>query len=330
MKKSRFSDLLVCVVGYGSIGRRHASNIKSLGAQVVVFRSGLGNSKAPNFDTSLKFIYKIDDLLTLRPDAMVICNPTSLHLDFISIAVDLGIHIFVEKPVAHNSLDFEPLIESIKRKKLITCVGYMMRYDTGIKAIKQALEQSQIGKVTSAIIEWGSYLPSWHPWEDYKDSYAGRKSLGGGAVLTCSHEIDTARYLLGDYIDVRVSGGSSSVLGLEVEDYVDIFSRHHSGATCLMHIDWFQKQGRRTVKIIGEEGRLEWDFFAKDLHMYCEDSGRRLLASSGDNINKLYIENMEDFLSSIIDSKETLCNLDEGLATLSVCELILNELNKNG
>jgi len=74
----------------------------------------------------------------------------------------------------------------------------MMRYDTGIKAIKQALEQGQIGNVTSAIVEWGSYLPGWHPWEDYRDGYAGTKNLGGGAVLTCSHEIDTARYLFGE------------------------------------------------------------------------------------------------------------------------------------
>lgn len=160
MKKSRFSNLLVCVVGYGSIGRRHASNIKSLGANVVVYRSGLVNSKAPNFDTSLKFIYEIDDLLALKPDAMVICNPTSLHFDFISIAIDLGIHIFTEKPVAQNSSAFERILEGIKKKKLITCVGYMMRYDTSIKAMKNALEQGQIGKVTSAIIEWGSYLPN--------------------------------------------------------------------------------------------------------------------------------------------------------------------------
>jgi predicted dehydrogenase len=329
VKKSRYSDLLVCVVGYGSIGRRHAANIKNLGARVVVYRSGLANSNTPNFDTSLKFIYEKDDLLMLKPDAMVICNPTSLHFDFLSIAVDSGIHVFVEKPVAGNSSGFEALLESIERKKLVTCVGYMMRYDTRIKAMKQVLEQGQIGNVTSAIIEWGSYLPSWHPWENYKDGYAGRKSLGGGAVLTCSHEIDTARYLLGDFINVTVSGGSSSVLGLEVEDYVDIFSRHYSGATCLMHIDWFQKQGRRTVQIIGEEGRLEWDFFEKDLYLYSGDSGRVRMASSSNDINKLYIENMEDFLSSIVDSKETLCSLEDGLATLSVCELILDRLNEN-
>ncbi len=330
MKQSRFSDLLVCVVGYGSIGRRHVSNIKSLGAQVVVYRSGLGNSKTPNFDASLQFIYDIDDLLSLQPDAMVICNPTSLHFEFISIAVDSGLHVFVEKPVADSSSAFEALLESIKTKRLITCVGYMMRYDTRIKAMKQALVHGQIGKVTSAIIEWGSYLPNWHPWEDYKDGYAARKSLGGGAVLTCSHEIDTARYLLGDFLDVTVSGGSSAVLGLNVEDYVDIFSRHLSGATCLMHIDWFQKQGRRTVQIIGEEGRLEWDFFAKDLHLYCGNSSHALLASSSEDINKMYLENMEDFLSSIVDSKETLCSLEEGLATLSVCELILDRLAENG
>ncbi len=329
MINSKFSDLVVCIVGYGSIGRRHASNIKSLGAQVIVYRSGLAHSQTPNFDPSLKFVYELDDVLAIKPDAMVICNPTSLHSGFIATAVDLGIHFFVEKPVANNSTGFEAMLESIKVKKLVTCVGYMMRYDAGIIAMKKALDEGLLGKVTSAIIEWGSYLPNWHPWEDYKDSYAGRRSLGGGAVLTCSHEIDTARYLLGDFIDITVSGGSSSILGLDVEDYVDIFSKHRSGTTCLMHIDWFQKQGRRYIQIIGEEGRLEWDFFTKELNLYCGDSGGSLIARSSDDINQLYTENMEDFLKSIVESKQTVCNLEDGLVTLSVCELILNRLNEN-
>ena len=204
-----------------------------------------------------------------------------------------------------------------------------MRYDTGIKAIKQILELGQIGTVSSAIIEWSSYLPDWHPWEDFKDSYAGKKNLGGGVVLTCSHEIDTARYLFGDFIDVAVSGGSSSLLGLEVEDHVDIFSRHNTGTTCLIHIDWFQKQGQRTIKIIGENGRLEWNFHTKDLYMYSSDTNKVLMANSTSDINELYLKNMEDFLTSIIDSKQTSCTLEEGLATLQVCELILNRLNKN-
>ena len=72
----------------------------------------------------------------------------------------------------------------------------MMRYHKEINLIKEIIDSGQLGRITSSHINWSTYLPDWHPWEDYSESYASNSEMGGGAILTCSHEIDTMNYLL--------------------------------------------------------------------------------------------------------------------------------------
>lgn len=72
-----------------------------------------------------------------------------------------------------------------------------------------------------ATAHWGEYLPDWHPWEDYRQSYAARADLGGGAVLTLSHPLDYLRWLAGEVDSVSAQMGSRP-LELEVEDYAEI------------------------------------------------------------------------------------------------------------
>ena len=55
---------------------------------------------------------------------------------------------------------------------------------------KELLEQEKIGKVISVQAENGSYFPDLHPHEDYRISYAGKKVLGGGIILTQIHDVD--------------------------------------------------------------------------------------------------------------------------------------------
>ena len=46
--------------------------------------------------------------------------------------------------------------------------------------IKEWLDQKLLGKIFSVSVDMGEYLPSWHPWEDYRQSYAGKENMGGG------------------------------------------------------------------------------------------------------------------------------------------------------
>ena len=77
-------------------------------------------------------------------------------------------------------------------------IGCNMRFHSGIKLMRQLIDKKEIGRIISVYAENGSFMPDWHPWENYRISYASNMRLGGGVVLTQIHEIDYLYWLFGD------------------------------------------------------------------------------------------------------------------------------------
>ena len=92
-------------------------------------------------------------------------------------------------------------------------MGNQFRFHPCIKKIHQLVKQKKIGKIISVQVENGSYLPDWHPYEDHAISYASKKKLGGGVVLTQIHDIDYLYWIFGNPKSVfSVTGKIISIL----------------------------------------------------------------------------------------------------------------------
>src|SRR5205085_9733157 len=117
-----------------------------------------------------------------------------------------------------------------------------------------------IGQVLSVRAEVGQYLPDWHPEDDYGASYAAQSRLGGGAVLTLSHELDYVRWIVGEVTDVRSITMHASSLGMDVEDVAEVLTRHSSGALASIHMDFLDRSYNRRSRWIGEEGTISWEW----------------------------------------------------------------------
>lgn len=189
---------LIC--GLGSIGSRHLQNITELGySDIILLRTGKSN--IPSLDKYSKYqtFYNIEEALAQNPDICVISNPTSLHVKTAIIAANSGCHLFIEKPLTHSLKGLNELESVIKRKKLISLVAYQFRYHPHIKLLKKLItDTTKYGIPIYATAEWSEYLPDWHPWEDYKKSYASNSDLGGGVLLTQIHPLNYLNFLFGD------------------------------------------------------------------------------------------------------------------------------------
>ena len=160
-----------------------------------------------------------------HPDIVLVTNPTARHLDVAIQAANSGCNLFIEKPIS-NSMDRVDELESALANgggKLL--IGYHFRYSPGLRFAKSLVDEGAIGRPIQARVYWGEYLPDWHPWEDYRDSYSARSELGGGVVLTLSHPFDYLRWLFGDVEEVLGTIGNSGSLELEVEDHPQRASR---------------------------------------------------------------------------------------------------------
>ena len=132
-----------------------------------------------------------------------------------------GIPILIEKPVGIGSepqQNWEELVQL--SSKVPIAVGYVLRHDPCADYIKDKLVKQELGKVLEADFYCGSWLPDWRSPSDYRKCVTSQRSLGGGALLEISHEIDMALWFLDDFQIVFALLGHSNLLEVDVEDQV--------------------------------------------------------------------------------------------------------------
>jgi predicted dehydrogenase len=288
------------IVGLGSIGRRHARNWAALGlGPVVVCRQTNADQPEP-LGIDATEIGDLDAALDReRPDVVLVTNPTSLHVESACKAIRAGAHVFVEKPLGHQLHGVPALLDEAQDRRRLLMVGYNLRFHPGLARLKELLEQHVIGRVVSARAEVGEYLPDWHPWEDYRRSYSGRAELGGGAVLTFSHELDALCWLLGAPRRLVAIAAHASSLEIDTEDVAEIVLHLECGALASVHVDYVRRPSRRSIEITGEDGILRWEYDENRLLHYApatrqwriEEGDRRL------DRNDMYLAELRHFAS---------------------------------
>ena len=308
------------IAGLGSIGRRHLKNLIALGEEdILLYRSG--KSTLPD-DELLGYVTEtdLDSALAHEPNAVIVSNPTSLHLDVAIPAAEAGCHLLLEKPISHNLERIDELQAAVERGGGKVLVGYQFRYHPGLRAVKRLLEEGKIGKPVSVRAHWGEYLPAWHPWEDYQNSYAARADLGGGVVLTLCHPFDYLRWLLGDVESVMGMVGNLGDLGLEVDDTAEIVLKFESGAFGSVHLDYYQRPATHNLEIIGTQGTLHWDNQDGVTRIYQADTQEWDMISppEGFNRNDLFLAEMSHFLEVVAGDAEPVCDLVDGIRALQI------------
>ena len=112
------------------------------------------------------------------------------------------------------------------RARKYTTMVVQLRFNPVIKKLKNIIENNDLGNLLSFRAEVCEYMPSFHPYEDYRDLYCS-KELGGGVILTQIHELDLIVHLFGTLL-MFAYGGKLSSLEIDVEDSVDILMKKDS------------------------------------------------------------------------------------------------------
>jgi len=310
------------IVGLGSIGRRHFSNLFSLGKKdLLLYRTH--KATLPDIDFGdIPCFSDLDAALALKPDGVIVANPTALHLEVAMAAARAGAALLIEKPVSDSLVGLGDLQSALAQSGKPAMVGFHFRFHPVLNKIKTLLESGQLGKPLSARSHWGEYLPGWHPWEDYRRSYAARADLGGGVVNTLSHPLDYLRWLLGEVESVSAWTGKLSQLELDVEDYADILIRFTGGEAASVHLDYYQRPSSHTLEFTCEDGRISWDNATGEARVFHAQSGAvsLLVPPEGFERNQMFLDEMATFVR--LCQGETLphCTLVDGIR---VQELVL-------
>jgi len=319
------------VIGIGSIGERHIKNLKSLGVEVSVFDTKIDvftpQSGTPELTPQLSKLERLVqeyDVHYQDPsnhhtefDAFIICTPPAYHINYAVEGIKHNTNLFIEKPISNRleqRLDW--VINTAEEKGLVIQIGYQLRFHSGLKLIKNYIEMNKIGKILNIRAEFGQYLPNWRPNQDYRESYTGKKSEGGGIILESSHEIDYVGWLSNSEVSqISCFCGKQSSLDIDTEDTAEINLRFEDGVIGNIHVDMTQKGYTRWCKVTGTDGTLFWDYNSPELTRISSHGNRLPVIYKHEDP---YLEEMKHFIACIENKTQPMVDATVGKKVLEI------------
>ena len=276
-------------VGSGGIANHHMQRLATLeNAKMVAFSDvdgGRAQAAAKQYGgaayTDSKEMLAKEDL-----DAVFVCVPPFAHTDQELAAVEKGIALFVEKPIATTVEKAEEIGEAIESKGVVNSVGYHFRYMASTDSAKAALGDREVGFATGS---WTGGMPGVHWWRVMAES-------GGQMVEQSTHIFDLARYMLGEVTEV--SAMARTGLMTDVSDY-DV----HDAAVTNLTFESGAVANIVSSCILQVGGKVGLDIYTRDLVLRM-GSGRVEIAEKGrteivESENDPYLDEDRIFLEAV-------------------------------
>ena len=314
------TPLRILILGCGSIGQRHIKNLMALKAGEVLAFDILDTCRqAVMAEFGVETVDSLEEAWDWKPNVALIAASTDMHVPLAFQAAEHGCHLFIEKPLSHKMDEVARFCTEVKRRQLVTMVGCNMRFHPGPATVKRLLEEKVVGQVIAARIQTGSYLPRWRPKQDYHQSYSASPKWGG-AILDCIHEIDLALWYLGPAKVLAAAHLPAGAIGLDTEGLAEIILYHESGALSNVHLNYVQRDYRRTCQIIGSDGTLYWDFGDRQVRVYGADGELKQTHPEPDGwqLNQMYLDELEHFLWAVQSGSQTVNPVSGGAEALNV------------
>jgi predicted dehydrogenase len=312
----------ILIAGFGSIGRRHFCNLRSLGCTNFVFYRTHQGTVSDDESAGWPSFDNLAAALVTRPRIAVISNPSSRHLEVATAAAEAGCDLFIEKPLSDSLDGCAELARIVQSRALVAMIGCQFRFHPLLIELRNAIESGRMGRIVGARAEWGEYLPDWHPWEDHRQSYSARPDLGGGVVLTLIHPLDYLYWLFGG-ID-RVQAATRPVPTLETqagEDWAEITLTFASGVIAQVHLDYLQRPPVHRLFLWGELGTAALDFQEGILKWQMKESNDGVTETkvpAGFDRNAMFVDEMRHFLDCVATRQSPAIPLHDGIEVLKI------------
>jgi predicted dehydrogenase len=330
----------ILFVGLGSIGQRHLRNIKFLypGAKILAYRElnrnlSLDNkNKKKKYNLNKKYKIKIFKnyikALDEKPDAVFVCNPTTMHLKYAILAAKKKINIFIDKPISNDLKNLKFFLDLVKKNKITVMIGYQMRFSKAINYIKNLLDKNYLGNLCGGNIFNGEFLPDMHKYENYKITTMANKKLGGGVINSQIHELDYCIYLFGKPTSVYAKGGILGSFNIDVEDYINCIVNFKKKFSINLVLDFFQRPPVRTLKIVGSKKTLTWDYYENEIIIrdYFKNNEKKIRFGKL-NRNKLFIDQTKYFFKLLKHNyKKNISSVENGIEGVKFSSAIKKSL----
>ena len=256
----------------------------------------------------------VDLLLREDLDAVVIASPTDTHHRFAKAALERGLHVLVEKPLARSVADAEELgrIASAAGRVLLT--GHVFLFNEGIRAVKQHIDSGELGQV--------QYLSS------VRTNLGPIRTDVSALWDLAAHDVSIFQYWL-ERMPVRATGKGGIYVNPGIEDVVFATLEYPDGVLASLHATWLSPNKLRQITVVGDRKMLVFDdmSLAEPIRIY--DKGVCAGATDGAPVAAVapvapIIDSFAGFRSSIREGEIVIPRVATSEPLLVECEHFLD------
>jgi predicted dehydrogenase len=247
-------ELRVGLAGLGSMGRNHLRVLHArpdvrLAAVAdpvdAALSAAAGQVGAQGFDEPLAMIAEAD------LDAVVIAAPTTAHVPLALAAIDRGIAVLVEKPLAATTDEAIRIVAAARASGVPVQVGHVERFNPAVLELGRLIGEGWLSTVYSIASRRAGPFPA-------------RIRDVGVTVDLATHDVDILSWIAGER-PLRVYAETAQRIHATNEDLLFGLLHFPSGATGMLDVNWLTPAKRRQLVVVGEEGMFELDYLTQRL-----------------------------------------------------------------
>jgi predicted dehydrogenase len=282
------------VIGLGFMGRNHLRAYSELdGVDVVAVadadpavleRAARGRTVRPYPDYRRLLEEEAPDLVT-------VAVPTGLHREVALAALEAGVHVLIEKPIAGSVEEGKEIAAGAQRKGLVATVGHIERFNPAVGELKRRLDDGAIGRVHQVQARRVGPFP-----ERIRDV--------GVAHDLATHDLDVIRYVLGDEV-TQLYCRTQTGIRTQHEDALFAVLSFERGVAALLDVNWLSPRKVRELIVLGEAGMLTLDYIHQELFLY-QDAGQpsgwvdpAALSVNAEAVQRLPVRKREPLLAEL-------------------------------
>jgi len=259
----------IAVIGTGSMGKMHVrvlQNIPDIREICIadIDKEAL-NQTIKQFGIQRAYSNCSELLKKEKPDGVIVATESENHKKPAMEAMDYGMAVLVEKPIASTLEDAEEMIEKSKKAGVVFTVGHTERFNPVISKIKEMIESKTLSNL---------YLVNTHRIGPFPKRFLGKED--GVLIDLAVHDFDIIHYLCGKIqrMDSQIINGKGQEI--YVRTLMDV--EHNIKASC--EFSWVSPRKVRTIEIYGGSGMILGDYFKKEAWFYANSDYKSELDNS--------------------------------------------------
>ncbi len=305
------------IIGTGGISRAHVRGYRNNGVTVTALMDvnrDAADAMAADIEGAKVFGSYPELLDSGLVDVLSICTPPVAHEEPAVMALERGIHVLLEKPMAHTLEAGRTILDAAEKSDAVITIGFRHRYLPAVQKLRQLITDGTLGEI---VLYQNAFTG---PAFRMKDRWFSKKAISGGGTLmdTSIHSVDIFRYLLGEVAE-QSALTARHMESIDVEDASMLLVKNPAGAVGCLMASWVAGVGQSFIDVTGQDGRALFDYGQGDqvkLQRRGEKEWETIAVRPSDGFD----EEIAGWLAAIRGEEGMIVTIQDGFRALEVIQ----------